>query len=76
MMILLRNEPQTFLGRKAVMLVQTKGHNRAVHFGEKSDSGCMRSKVSTAGLQANSAATLLCGLGKTARNSNATQPMR
>jgi hypothetical protein len=39
-------------------------HNRAGHFGEKSDSGFKRSKVPTAGLQANSAATLLCGFGK------------
>jgi hypothetical protein len=39
-------------------------HNRAGHFGEKSDSGFKRSKVSTAGLDANSAATLLCGFGK------------
>ena len=64
------------LGRIALRLVHTKEHNRAVHFGERSESGCKRSKVSTAGLQANSAATLLCGLGKTARNSNASQPMR
>jgi glucose-6-phosphate dehydrogenase assembly protein OpcA len=76
MIPLLRNEPQMFFSRIAVRLVHTKEHNRAVHFGEKSDSGCMRSKVSTASLQANSAATLLCRLGKTARNSNATQPMR
>ena len=76
MIPLLRNAPQTFFGGIAVRLVHTKEHNRAVHFGEKSDSGCKRSKVSTAGLQANSAATLLCGLGKTARNSSASQPMR
>ena len=76
MMILLRNEPQTFLGRKAVRLVQTKEHNRAVHSGEKSDKGREGSKVVCGWFADKFDGTLLCGLGKSARNSNATQPMR
>ena len=58
------------------MLAQTKGHNRAVHPGEKSDREREEIEVATTGLQANSATTLLCVIGKTARNSSATQPMR
>ena len=63
-MVFSRNNLQTFFGGIPVRLVQTKGHNRAVHSREKSDSECKRSKVSTGGLEANSVATLLCGLGK------------
>ena len=76
MIPLLRNAPQTFFGGIAVRLVYTKDRNRAVHPGEKSDKSARETKLATAGLQTNSAATLLRGLGKTARNSNATQPMR
>ena len=44
---------------------------------EKSQTKSAReAKLATAGLQTNSVATLLRGFGKTARNSNATQPMR
>ena len=76
MIPLLRNELQTFFGWIAVMLAQTKGHNRAVHPGEKSDKDREGSEVGCGWLQTNSAATLLRRFGKTARNSNATLSMR
>jgi hypothetical protein len=43
------------------MLAQTKGHNRAVHSGEKSDKECEGIKVVCADLQAIS--TVLCSVG-------------
>jgi hypothetical protein len=53
-MILHATTCERILGEIAVMLVQTKRQNRAVHFGEKSDSGRKGSKVATVGSQSNS----------------------
>ena len=60
-MILPRNNLRTMLEEKAVMLAQTKGHNRAVHPGEKSDKECEGIKVVCADLPIIS--TALCSVG-------------
>ena len=60
MIPLLRNELQTFFGWIAVMLAQTKGHNRAVHPGEKPDKKREGSKVVCADLPIIS--TALCSV--------------
>jgi len=57
MILLLRNEPQTFWEEKALRLVHTKEHNRAVHFGEKSDRERKGIKVVCTDLQTNSTDT-------------------
>lgn len=49
-MVFSRNNLQTFLGRIPMRVVQTKGHNRAVHSGEKSDKGREGIRVVCAGL--------------------------
>jgi bisphosphoglycerate-dependent phosphoglycerate mutase len=61
MIPLLRNELQTFFGWIAVMLAQTKGHNRAVHPGEKPDKEREGIKVVCADLQTIS--TVICSMG-------------
>ena len=64
MIPLLRNELQTFFGWIAVMLAQTKGHNRAVHPGEKPDKEREGIKVVCADLKRISTALCCVGLVK------------
>ena len=56
--------------------VESMQHNRARHSGEKSDNEREGSEVGYGWVANKFADALLRGLGKSARNSNATQPMR
>ena len=55
--------------------VESMQHNRARHSGEKSDNERERSEVSCGWVANKFDDALLRGLGKSARNSNATLPM-